>query len=66
MYCFIFLSDINANEAIENPQMLGAIQEEITREQKLDLEPVSYSVPQSESAGNTTCTLDNFKTLFLD
>ncbi|XP_058261817.1 acyl-CoA-binding domain-containing protein 4 isoform X1 [Hemibagrus wyckioides] len=44
--------DINANEAFENPQMLGATQEEITREQeqKVDLEPVGNSVPQSESA----------------
>lgn len=58
------LSDINANEATENPaeDMNGAIQEEITpeQEQKLDLEPFLKSVPQSESAGNTACALDHF------
>lgn len=63
---FYFLTDINANEATESPakDVDGTIQEEISREQereqKLDLEPVLNSVPQNESAGNTSCTLNNF------
>lgn len=61
-----FVLDINANEETENPaeDVEGAIQEEIAREQvqeqKLDLEPILNNVPQSESAGNTACTLNNF------